>query len=215
MRLGARIVGYVLVGALLALAAPVRAQVCGDGVIDAGETCDPPNFALGPNGQIICRSDCTACGDGIVDHDDFETCDDGPTAICGACHSSCVDRIFPGDGWGDCPCAFDAPALADLRADLMAACECGTASSHAAFVRCASAELARISLERLLPPCRRTALRYLVRSVCGKHGAVTCCRTNANGRRRCLVKPDAAHCTAPTGGSASLGVTESCRDACP
>jgi hypothetical protein len=50
---------------------------CGNFVVDAGETCDPPNFSLGPNGQQICRNDCTACGDGVTQANDTETCDDG------------------------------------------------------------------------------------------------------------------------------------------
>ncbi len=50
---------------------------CGNAVVDAGETCDPPNLALGPNGQQICRLDCTSCGDSVVQANDNETCDDG------------------------------------------------------------------------------------------------------------------------------------------
>src|SRR5262249_32828536 len=52
---------------------------CGNGTVDPGdgETCDPPNLAPGPNGQPICRLDCTSCGDGIVQANDVETCDDG------------------------------------------------------------------------------------------------------------------------------------------
>jgi hypothetical protein len=215
MRLGARIVGFMLVGSLLALSAPVRAQVCGDGNIDPGETCDPPNLDIGPNGQIICRLDCTSCGDGVVQASNFETCDAGPNLICGACLHNCNERISPGGGYGGCPCAFDTPAMADLRAEILAACECGNASSHGTFVRCARAKLALISPELLLPPCRHAVRKFLARSVCGRPGAVTCCRMNANGRKRCVNKPDAAHCTAPAGGTASLGVSENCYDACP
>ncbi len=216
MRLCAQVVGFMLVGSLLAFSAPVRAQVCGDGVIDPGETCDPPNLAIDPvSGQVACRLDCTSCGDGIVDVADQETCDAGPNLICGACLHHCNERISPGGGYGGCPCAFDTPAMANLRAEIVAACECTTASSHGAFARCARAKLALISPELLLPPCRHAALKFLARSVCGKHGRVTCCRTDATGRRRCVIKPDAAHCTAPRDGSASLGVSENCYDACP
>jgi hypothetical protein len=212
MRLGARIVVFMLVGSLLAFSAPVRAQVCGDGVIEPGETCDPPNYAPGPSGQVICRSDCTFCGDGVVDGG--ETCDTGPNLICGACLQNCYERIFPGDGYW-CLCPRDTPALAHLRAEIVAACDCANASSHGAFVRCARTRLALISPEFLLRPCRQTTLKSLARSVCGRRGAITCCRTNAKGLHRCVVKSDAAHCTAPPGGSASLGVSENCDDACP
>jgi hypothetical protein len=30
-----------------------------------------------------------------------------------------------------------------------------------------------------------------------------------------VIEPDAGHCSAPPGGSASLGVSETCCDACP
>ena len=42
-----------------------------------GETCDPPDPTLGPNGQPKCRPDCTSCGDGVTQTKDSETCDDG------------------------------------------------------------------------------------------------------------------------------------------
>ncbi|MCC6850278.1 MAG: hypothetical protein IT294_17440 [Deltaproteobacteria bacterium] len=53
---------------------------CGNGVLDSGETCDPPNLAVDPlTNQIECRLDCTSCGDGVVQANDQETCDDGNT----------------------------------------------------------------------------------------------------------------------------------------
>jgi cysteine-rich repeat protein len=53
---------------------------CGNTVVDAGETCDPPNLGTDPQtGQTICRLDCTACGDGVVQANNAETCDDGNT----------------------------------------------------------------------------------------------------------------------------------------
>jgi hypothetical protein len=203
----------ILVSSLLAVAAPSRAQVCGDGVIDPGETCDPPNSDVDAvSGQPKCRFDCTFCGDGIVDAGDTESCDAGPYPTCGDCLPNCDYRVFEGK---ECPCAFDDASLVDVRADILASCHCGTASSHRAFVRCARDRLALVSLNRLVPRCRRTALKCLARSVCGKPGAVTCCLTKADGRRRCVIKRDAAQCAAPTGGSASLGVSDDCCDACP
>ncbi len=214
MRLCARIVGFMLVASLLAFSAPVRAQVCGDGVIDTGETCDPPNPAVDPvTDQTECRPDCTFCGDGVVQAGHTETCDAGPFATsCGECLYNCNEQAFHN---ARCPCAFDDPSLQGLRADILPACQCGSASSRGAFVRCARAQLAQVPAEQLVFFCRRTALKCLARSVCGKPEAVTCCRTNAHGVRRCAIKSDAAHCTAPPGGSASLGVSESCCDACP
>jgi hypothetical protein len=213
MRRRARIAGIILVGALLALAAPLRAQVCGDGVIDAGETCDPPNLTLDPvTGQVRCRIDCTACGDGVVQSNDLESCDLGSPTTCGFCLNSCRDRIFLSLA---CPCASDDATLVDLRADILAACQCDSASSRGAFRRCARNQLALVSGERFFPSCLGMTLKDLAHSVCGKPGAVTCCRTNAHGRKRCSIEPDAASCTPAMGGSAALGVSETCCDACP
>ena len=143
MRLSARIVGFMLVGSLLAFSAPVRAQVCGDGNVDPGETCDPPNLAPNPvSGQVECRIDCTSCGDGVVQSNASETCDIGPFRSCGGCLSSCYERIYLRPG---CPCALDDPGLADIRAEILAACDCGNASSKGAFRRCARAQLALVS----------------------------------------------------------------------
>jgi cysteine-rich repeat protein len=55
---------------------------CGNGRLDPGETCDPPNPNPIPGvvpPQPICRPDCTSCGDGAVNASDGETCDDGNT----------------------------------------------------------------------------------------------------------------------------------------
>jgi cysteine-rich repeat protein len=64
---------------------------CGDGRIDAqlSETCDPPGFIGGLNGQI-CRVDCTVCGDGIVDPG--EDCDDGNGNTFDECRNDCTLR---------------------------------------------------------------------------------------------------------------------------
>lgn len=207
-----RIVGFLFAVSLLVGPLPLRAQVCGDGVIDAGETCDPPDLSIGPNGQVRCRYDCTACGDGVVQFNDNETCDEGLHAGCGSCLTICTDRISYNLA---CPCAWDHPEMTDLRAQIMAACPCESAVSHGAFISCARAELARVPDARFMLGCIKTSLRCLAHSVCGRPGAVTCCRTNAHGRKRCDVKPDAAHCTPQKGGTATLGVSNNCCDACP
>ena len=207
MRLGARIVGLMLVGSLLAFPAPVRAQVCGDGVIDAGETCDPPNLAPNPvTGQTECRLDCTFCGDGVVQPNDVETCDLGSNAICSWCLQNCNERIFPSDGYGGCSCAFDTPALVDLRADILAACECGNASSRSAFVRCARAKIAAISPELILPPLPNYGAQMLgtvgVRNARGGHVLPHECQWAA-------ALPDQARCCPLHGPPGWIGVARS------
>ncbi len=58
---------------------------CGNGIVESslGETCDPPGSVVGLCGQP-CRSDCTFCGDGVVQSadPDLEMCDDGNCVEC-------------------------------------------------------------------------------------------------------------------------------------
>ncbi len=58
---------------------------CGNGVVEPGETCDPPGSIQGPNGNL-CRSDCTFCGDGVKQANDGEQCDDGNSTECDPVH---------------------------------------------------------------------------------------------------------------------------------
>src|SRR5262245_10377157 len=69
---------------------------CGDGIVGTtpGETCDPPGAPGGGNGNI-CRSDCTVCGDGIVNSS--ELCDDGNGVDTDACANNCIPHEC-GDG---------------------------------------------------------------------------------------------------------------------
>src|SRR5262249_22539611 len=58
--------------------AQCRPIFCGNGQIDPGETCDPPDATPQPGrpGQVTCRPDCTFCGDGVTQTGQGETCDD-------------------------------------------------------------------------------------------------------------------------------------------
>jgi hypothetical protein len=64
---------------------PTATAVCGNGVVEpsSGETCDPPGAVLPPNGNG-CRTDCTFCGDGILQAP--ESCDDGNSDQCDPVH---------------------------------------------------------------------------------------------------------------------------------
>lgn len=97
--------------------------VCGDGVINPGETCD--GTELGTNtcltagftgGILACAGDCTldtsgctsgACGNGILD--DGEACDPGPQAVAG-CDAQCREV----EGWS---CAGEPSVCAPVCGD--------------------------------------------------------------------------------------------------
>ena len=123
-------------------------------------------------------------------------------AVAGPGSPSCGDR--PGD----------AQAVADARGAAAAECDCATASSHTGYVDCvARVANAAVRAGRLRLHCRPAVVRCATRSTCGRPGAVTCCRTRADGTRRCSVS-SAALCTSPVGGSACVGDEPSCCDAC-
>jgi hypothetical protein len=65
---------------------------CGDGVVQPGETCDPPGSTPStPAGNMnVCRSDCTYCGDAIVNGG--ETCDTGGVPNV-RCQLNCTGRL--------------------------------------------------------------------------------------------------------------------------
>ena len=66
--------------------------ICGDDIIDQGETCDPEGDPFPPNGNL-CRVDCTYCGDAIVDTD--EACDDGDSSEINGCTNACLFSPVP------------------------------------------------------------------------------------------------------------------------
>ncbi len=67
--------------------------ICGNGVVEPPETCDPPEPPTQPGS---CRSDCTSCGDGVL-HPAVEECDDGGNASGDGCSATCALE-FCGDG---------------------------------------------------------------------------------------------------------------------
>jgi len=77
-------------------AASVQPPLCGNGTLDAGETCDPPGGAQPPSGNP-CTPACVFCGDGIVQTG--EQCDDANANDTDACANDCmVNSNVCGDG---------------------------------------------------------------------------------------------------------------------
>ncbi|MGH7894074.1 MAG: hypothetical protein ACREQL_05350 [Candidatus Binatia bacterium] len=114
-----------------------------------------------------------------------------------------------GDGSGN------AAAITAARVAVAAACDCATVADHRAYRACARGVATNLVTVGQLPKiCLRTVLRCAAQSRCGRPGAVTCCRTSANGTTRCRMKASALECRAPKRGSACVGVLASCCDAC-
>src|SRR5262249_51435871 len=79
--------------------------LCGNGHLDPGETCDPPDPTFDPDrpGEAKCRQDCTYGGDGVVQAGHGESRDDGtllsgcnpsrPTLALDACQNVCTGPI--------------------------------------------------------------------------------------------------------------------------
>ena len=61
--------------------------VCGNNLLEAGETCDDGNILSGDGCDSLCQVEISVCGNSIVEFD--ETCDDGNTADGDGCSSSC------------------------------------------------------------------------------------------------------------------------------
>ncbi|HLK11364.1 MAG TPA: hypothetical protein VKW76_08280 [Candidatus Binatia bacterium] len=109
----------------------------------------------------------------------------------------------------------DAAALAAVRGRVAAQCDCADAVSPQVYKRCVSAVVqAAVAGGTLSASCASGVLRCAAKSTCGRPGAVTCCRTTASGKTKCSIKPSAAKCRAPGGGTACVGMVSSCCDAC-
>ena len=108
----------------------------------------------------------------------------------------------------------DAAGIVATRARIDEQCNCETAPRHGVYVRCAS-DVVRAAVDdgTLAKACRSSVLGCARKSICGRPGKVTCCRTTRTGKQRCSIR-SADRCIAPSGGSACTGSVASCCDAC-
>ncbi len=67
------------------------APVCGNTVVEPGETCDPPGVPAGQPNQ--CRANCTFCGDSTLQAPDGEQCDDGNNTVGDGCDANCKHEL--------------------------------------------------------------------------------------------------------------------------
>lgn len=117
-----------------------------------------------------------------------------------------------GHGNGPGPKTCTPEDLATIHDAIMAACPCDTAKNHGQFVSCSSHVLGQAMKGGTLSrECRRLARRGVAKSSCGKPGFVTCCRSDVPAAAACVVRRDAATCTAAGG---CVGSTSTCMDAC-
>ncbi len=83
--------------------APAGTAVCGNGVVEIGETCDDGNTIVdnctyGATSCTTCNTTCTGnvagkvikCGDSVVQTANGEQCDDGNTVATDTCNNSCI-----------------------------------------------------------------------------------------------------------------------------
>jgi hypothetical protein len=109
------------------------------------------------------------------------------------------------------PTGVDATDVAAARTAVSGSCPCDSAFSASLHKRCAKAT-ARTALSN--PGCVKVVVRCAANSICGRPGAVSCCRTSARGRTRCKIARDASACRPPRDGTACIGAAQSCCDAC-
>ena len=101
----------------------------------------------------------------------------------------------------------DKTDVANARLAVATNCDCAGAATHGAYVSCAVGQADAVLTNK---SCASFVKKCAARSTCGKHGAVTCCLTTANGTK-CKIKKDTAHCTLRHG---TVGACTSCCDSC-
>src|SRR5262249_32838263 len=89
------------------------------------------------------------------------------------------------------------------RADAEAQCDCASASTHRAYLRCVGRTMKALAAGRLSQHGMHAAMRCAQRSSCGRAGKAICCTTGSQGETQCGITP-AAKCLAPAGGSACI-----------
>jgi hypothetical protein len=115
------------------------------------------------------------------------------------------------------PCD-DPAAVMQTRRAAEAQCACGAATGHRSYLSCVSRVAHEAVVSGVLSRrCKAAVMSCAHRSVCGKPGYVTCCRTTPKGMTTCAIRGSAHACLAhpPEGGHSFLSAFSSVCDACP
>ena len=126
-----------------------------------------------------------------------------------------------------CDTAANAVSLAATRYLIDVTCDCAAALKPSDHAKCARPIVAaRVANGALPKTCKSEALRHATKSICGRPGAVVCCRVKANGKTShkvakvpamCADTPTLTTCistydSVPSGCSASGCVSPVCGD---
>lgn len=94
-----------------------------------------------------------------------------------------------------CDTTANAAALAATRYLIDSTCDCAAALKPSDHVKCARPIIAaRVENGTLPKACKSEALKHATKSICGRPGAVVCCRVKANGKTSHKVVKDPAKC---------------------
>ncbi len=142
-----------------------------------------------------------------------------------------------GTVFAKCDTLANANALRDARTAIDDACPCAAATSAGAHGKCAKGVVNdRVEMQMLAKTCRGEALNHAKKSVCGRPGAVVCCRVKpstgktshkiASAPEKCTSTPsmnacvsvfptidtgcDAMGCVQPVCGNGAVEPTETC-----
>jgi hypothetical protein len=108
------------------------------------------------------------------------------------------------------PEGTDATAVVAARAAIDAACPCASAENRNAYRACARDVIrTRVGSGMLPASCRREAFRHAKLSICGRPGAVVCCRVRANGRTRHGIAANASRCVSAVSTTACVSTWQS------
>lgn len=113
-----------------------------------------------------------------------------------------------------CDTTANASSLSQARTAIDEACPCAAATSPGAHAKCAKVVVAaRVANAQLVKSCKGEALKHATKSICGRPGAVVCCRTKP-GKTSHKIAGSAAKCTSTPALTACVSLLSSIDTGC-